>query len=488
MKGSGGGTMRLEPGLAEPRALVRLRQEQARARKPRDQLFGNDWRQQVFSTTGAFLALRRQPLQRFPHRVWRSWIRGEVGDAVLGQTLEQRPNGGALAGRLDEQGVDRAQSPPFHDQARAPRIKAGSAASAAQAFALHRSGRESVDLDLRPQEAGEIFRHGPLSRLRRRVVGTVRIGDRDIALAPEIGRDVDDIASATLLHMVRQALNQSIVGDEISVQRAPPGVQRHVDDHFLGAGDARAVNEIVDVAEGLEGHRRGMLDRDKIRYVHSGEDLYAPAAAGITTVFELPHDTVTHLLELFSPAGDQHHARTRNRQQPADLAADARGATGNQGDLALVQAEQVFGPSKRATPRAGGFAEGRRQDQVDRHRPTILEDQASGLTTRKGEAFRLGVGVADDLVDPFGMPTMTEGGLMGAFVAPDTRELAHRRPQKFRVRIAVPVVSMGNEDGTWRPVESLAPLPIARQLARHGHRPDKFAVDEGVHVGIERLA
>ena len=128
------------------------------------------------------------------------------------------------------------------------------------------------------------------------------------------------------------------------------------------------------MAEGLEGHRRGMLDRGKIRYVHSGEDLYAPAAAGITTAFEFLNDTVTHLLELFGSAGNQHHAGARNRQQPGDLAADSRGAAGYEGDLALVQTEQVFGPSKCATSRAGGFAEGRRKDQVDRHRPAILEN------------------------------------------------------------------------------------------------------------------
>ena len=78
------------------------------------------------------------------------------------------------------------------------------------------------------------------------------------------------------------------------------------------------------MAEGFQGYRPGMLDGGEVRHVHPGEDLHAPARAGIAAAFEFLDDFVAHVLQLLGAAGDQHHARAGDGQEPPDLAADAR--------------------------------------------------------------------------------------------------------------------------------------------------------------------
>ena len=83
---------------------------------------------------------------------------------------------------------------------------------------------------------------------------------------------------------------------------------------------------------------------------------------------------------------------------------------------------------------------------------------------------------------------MAERCVMRGLVAPDAGELADGRAQQFGIGVAMPVIAMGDEYGARRAVEPGAIFPVACQFARHGNGADQFAVDEGVHIGIEGFA
>jgi hypothetical protein len=87
-------------------------------------------------------------------------------------------------------------------------------------------------------------------------------------------------------------------------------------------------------------------------------------------------------------------------QEVADLAADARRATGDQRDLTQVEAVEVLHPTHRRAPGAGGLDDRGGEVQVDLPDVARREQQSRRLSAREGQRLGLLVGVADDLVAP----------------------------------------------------------------------------------------
>ncbi len=86
-----------------------------------------------------------------------------------------------------------------------------------------------------------------------------------------------------------------------------------------------------------------------------------------------------------------------------------------------------------ALARAGGFADAFGQIEVDRLDAAFLEHDARRLAGGKRQAFGFGIGVADDLVAPFGA---CRGGRAAASTALSSRQMRISSSSAARSRLA----------------------------------------------------
>ena len=168
--------------------------------------------------------------------------------------------------------MHRIQALVFQDQAAAPLEQPRAVVRALEPLALHRAGRDGVDLHLGSEKAGHALDHRPLARLADRVITAVGVGHGQILLAAEVARHVEHVAAALLLHQWQHLVHQRVVRHQVGVQRGGPGLQVHVDDHVFGTRHAGVVDQVVDAAEGGQRGLHGGLERVQLAHVHPGQD------------------------------------------------------------------------------------------------------------------------------------------------------------------------------------------------------------------------
>ena len=213
---------------------------------------------------------------------------------------------------------------------------AGPPPASAGAGRAHQAGRNGIDCDAVLAElARERAREADDAALAGDVVGEAReIGEEGI------GRHVDDPSPASPPHAGGERLDGEELRIEIDRHQPPPVRERHLVEHLDGI-DAGIVDEDVAAAElclhGLRERRdlRGLADVAAHRHGGTSGGLHQPD--GRITVLRIGHD----------------HLGAVVRQPPRIGLADARGRSGDDGDLADMAACHPAPPchsARRARP------------------------------------------------------------------------------------------------------------------------------------------
>ena len=407
---------------------------------------------------------------------------GEQADVVRGQRGKRLVDRDAGRERAQQRAVDLVQALVLEDQLGAAVEEPGLAVLALEALALDGSGRDGVDLDLGAHEAREVLDQRTLPRLRHRIVRAVRIRHGDVLLAAEVGADIEDVARPLPLHERHDLLDERVVRGEVGVQRVAPVLGQDVHRHLLGAGDAGVVDEVVDAAEGLERRGDRLRQRRLVGDVDVGEQAHALLGAVVADLLELAHDLVAQLLERPFTARREHHARTGDREQPGELAADAGGTARHQHALAEMQAHQGFDPAEVGSRRTGGVDQSRRHIQVDLRYAALGEQQPRALVGREREAVVLLVAPAYDLVRPGGHRTDAGAPLHFALVAPHADQLLETGAQDVGVDIAGAVGAVRHVDDAQPGIRLRALAPQPRQRARDRERTGELGTEESVDI------
>ena len=354
-------------------------------------------------------------------------------------------------------------------------------------MALDRTRRDGVDLDLGSDEAREVLDQRALTCFGDRVIRAVRIRDRDVLLAAEIGADIEDIAGALPLHERHDLLDQGIVGGEVGVQGVTPVARLDVHCHLLGAGDARIVDEVVDATERPQRLGDRLAERGFIGDIDVGEQAHAILRPVVADLFKLAHDLVAQRLERPFTACGQHHARARHREQPRELAADAGGTARHQHALAEMQAHQGFDPAEIRPRRAGRIDQCGGHIEIDLRHTTLGEEQPCALVRGEGEAVVLFVAPAHDLIRPSGDRPHTGAPLHFALIAPDANQLLEPGAQDIGVDVARAVRAVRQEDHPQPGIGRRALAPETGQRARHSQPARELGAEEGVDIGVAGL-
>ena len=283
-------------------------------------------------------------------------------------------------------------------------------------------------------------------------------------------------------------MNQRVVGDEVRIERRPPGVDRHVDDHLFRAGHARVVDQVVDPAKHAQRLGRRLRDQCVVGHVDAGDVLDAIRRAVVPDLDQLIDDPRPHLGQLCLAARDEHHPRAGHGQESRDLAADAGRGARHQRDLAKVHAHQAFHPAERRPPRAGRLGDRFGQIQVHLSNPPSTIDEPRRLSRGKRQRLGFLAAPADDLIAPLHPAPRAGPGLLGGLVPPDANQLFYRGAQHVGVGVARAVVAIAQKDrARVQPERIAARAPVARERARDRQRAGELALDEISDVRVARL-
>ena len=289
------------------------------------------------------------------------------------------------------------------------------------------------------------------------------------------------------LHERHDLLDQGVIGGQIGVQRVAPVAGLDVHRHLLGTGDARVVDEVVDTTERPERLGDRLAEGGLIGDIDVGEQAYPVLRTVVADLFELAHDPVAQLLQRTGATRCEHHPRTRDREQPRELAADACRSSRDQHAFAEMQAHQGFDPAEIRASRAGRVDQCSGHVKVDLRHAALGEEQPCALIRGEGEAVVLLVVPAYDLIRPSGDRPQAGAPLHLALIAPDADQLFEPGAQDIGVDVSRAIRAVRQEDHPQPGIGRRAFAPETGQRARHGQPARELGAEEGVDIGIAGL-
>ena len=459
--------------------------------QPRDECCG-DWHGQQILVPGAHaVALARARQRQIADFAGHIGVVRHADGVVAREPRQQRLDPHPAPERLDGSGVDRVEALVLEDQLAAPVEQARFAAGAGETIAIDRAGRDRVELHLRPQIARHGFDHRALARFGDGVIGAIWIGDREIFLTAEIGRDVEDIARPLRLHQRHDMMHHEEIGDQIGIERVVPGIDAHVDDHVLGPRDTGIVDQIIDPPERFQRGIDRALQRVEIADIDIAERLHTAFDAGKADVLELADDPRARHRELAFAPRDDHHLGPGERQQPRDLPADSGRPAGDERDLAHVQPSDILAESGHGFARPGRLADAARHVERDLADLAFLEQDACGVA--RGETGILGLGIAEayNLIAPFGLSPPSMRHVDVGFIAPDADQLLGRGAEHLCIDIALAVARIGEKHEARFLQQRIVALPVAADRAGERDVAREFHIHEARDIlvaGIDQIS